>query len=222
MRAGERERARELRRRGWSVRAIAQKIKCAKSSVSVWVRDIPLTPEQIERLKSNQDKGRAKAANHPNSSKFKWARIRQCISDDAKREISSNCSLKELKLVGTALYWAEGYMASRNSFVFANSDAGMIKLMMRFLIKVCRIPLNKLRGRVNIHPHLDIKKAQQYWSQISGIPLRQFYKPLLAVSRSSKQKRRTLPYGTFRIIVSDVVLCSRIKGWIEGVRNWGG
>lgn len=220
MRAKERERARRLRHKGWSVRTIANKIKCSKSSISKWVRDIPLTSEQIKNLKLNQDKGRAKAANHPNSSRFRWAKIRQQTIDIAKEEIPQKCSLENLKLIGSALYWAEGYMASRNSFVFANSDADMIRLMTRFLIKVCRIPLSRLRGKINIHPHLDIAQAQIHWTKISGIPLRQFYKPLLAISRASKQKRKTLPFGTFRIIISDVTLCSRIKGWIEGLKNW--
>ena len=220
MKAKERAEARELRKQGHSIREIALKIQCAKSSVSEWVRDIPLTTEQIERLKSNQDKGRAKAANHPNSSKFRWAKIRQQIIDRAKKEVPKNCSLNNLKLIGTSLYWAEGYMASRHSFVFANSDAGMIKLMMRFLIRVCKLPLSRLRGRVNIHPHLDIRAAEKYWSKISGIPLKQFHVPLLAVSRASKQKRKTLPHGTFRIVISDVALCSKIKGWIEGMKQW--
>ncbi len=220
MRAKEREKARNLRLRGFSIREIAQKIQCAKSSVSGWVRDIPLTSEQIEHLKSNQDRGRAKAANHPNSSKHRWARIRQQIIDSAKNEVPQRCPSENLRLIGAALYWAEGYTASTHSFVFANSDANMIKLMMHFLIKVCKIPLNKMRGRVNIHPHLDVESAQRHWARVSGIPLRHFHKPLLAVSKASKQKRKTLPLGTFRIVVSDVVLCSKIKGWIEGIKNW--
>ncbi len=220
MRAKERAKARELRSRGWSVRAIARKLNCSKGSVSTWVRDIPLTPEQIEQLKLTQDKGRAKAANHPNSSRLRWARIRQEIIDGAKSKIPKNCSLENLKLIGAALYWAEGYTATRNLFVFANTDPNMIKLMISFLKKICNIPFNKLRGRVNIHPTLDIKQASQDWAQVSGIPLSQFHKPLLAVSKASKHKRRTLPYGTFRIVVSNVMLCSKIKGWIEGMKNW--
>ncbi len=220
MKTIEREKARALRRQGLSVRSIAKKINCSKSSISAWVRDIPLTDEQIDKLKSAQDKGRARAANHFNSSKLKWARIRQQAIDLAKKDIPPGCSLNNLKLIGAALYWAEGYTASRNLFVFANTDPCMIKLMMQFLRKVCNVPFNKLRGRVNIHPTLDIESAQRYWSKISGIPLRQFHKPLLAVSIASKQKRKTLPYGTYRIVISDVMLCSRIKGWIEGLKNW--
>lgn len=131
MKAKEREKARELRKKGWSVRAIAQKIVCSKGSVSIWVRDIPLTFKQIESLKSAQDRGREKAALHPNSSRFRWTRIRQGVIDAAKKEMPPKCSLDILKYIGAALYWAEGYTATRSSFIFANCDADMIKLMLK-------------------------------------------------------------------------------------------
>ena len=219
MRAKERKRARQLRRQGLSIREISRKINCAKSSVSGWVNDIPLTAGQIARLKSNQDRGREKAANHPNSSRLRWHRIRQEAIDSAKKEIP-RCSFERLKLVGASLYWAEGYTATRNLFVFANCDPSMIRIVMSFLRKVCEVPSKKIKGRVNLHPTLDINTAERYWSKASGIPLNRFHRPLLSVSKASKQKRKTLPYGTFRIVISDVFLCSKIKGWIEGLRNW--
>jgi len=96
----------------------------------------------------------------------------------------------------------------------------MIKLMMLFLKNICKVPKDKFRGKVFIHPHLDVKKAERYWSNVSGISLRQFNKPLLAISRSSRQKKDTLPMGTFSILIGDVYTCSKIKGWIEGLSNW--
>jgi hypothetical protein len=220
MRIKERELARQLRRQGQSLRSIVQRIKCAKGSVSLWIRDIPLTDKQIQELKNSQDKGRAKAANHPNSPKLKWQAIRTAISAKSEKEIPSKISQADLKAICTALYWAEGYKQSNALFVFANSDPDMIRLMMRFLIDVCKVPQNKFRGRVNLYPTLDIKSAEGYWSKISGIPGEQFHKPLLAVSRASKHKRKTLPYGTFRIIISDVYLCSKMSGWINGLKSW--
>lgn len=220
MKAKERKLARRLRRSGYSVREIAARTGCAKSSISKWVRDISLTAKQIARLKSNQDKGRAKAANHANSPKNKWQRIRDKVISDSAHEIATTSSLEDLKIVGASLYWAEGYNAGRNLVVFANSDPRMIKLIMEFFRKVCKVPESKFRGRVNIHPHLDIKRAERYWSQISSISTKLFHKPLIAVSRSSQGKKDNLPYGTFRVVVSDVILCSRIKGWIKGLSNW--
>lgn len=220
MKAKEKKLARKLRFHGWSLRAIAARVKCSKSAVSEWISDIKLTESQIDKLKSNQDKGRAKAANHPNSSRQKWERIRNGIKSESKKEIPSRYSNELLKIVGTALYWAEGYKARKNEIIFANTDPSMIRLIMIFFRKICKIQESKFRGKVFIHPHLDVKKAERYWSKISDISLKQFNKPLLAISRSSKGKRDTLPMGTFSVIVGDVYTCSKIKGWIEGLGSW--
>ncbi len=220
MRAKERSAARRLREQGCSIREIAQKIKCAKSSVSGWVRDIPLTARQIEHLKSNQDKGRAKAANHPNSPKGIWGKFRQEISDLAADEIAQQCSFGILKVLGAALYWAEGYKRSRNVVNFSNSDPDMIAIMMRFFRCVCEVPESKFRGVVHIHPHLDKAGAVKFWSKVSGIPKKQFHRIQLCVSSASKHKRETLPLGTFSVIICDVRVQSKIKGWIKGIERW--
>lgn len=221
MRAIERKNARELRAQGLSLGEIVERTGYAKSSISDWVRDIPLTPEQIERLKVKQDKARAKAANHPNSPKQKWTRIRNNLTNSAVREIPLHCSFLELKLIGAVLYWAEGYKASVNMINFSNSDPKMIALMMHFFRKVCKVPENKFRGIVHIHPHLDKEKAKRFWSKVSGIPIRQFHKTQFGISKASKHKRDTLPLGTFRIVICDTRLLSKIKGWIQGIEKWG-
>lgn len=52
MKTEEREWARELRRhRAMSVKEIARVVGVAPSSVSLWVRDIPLTADQLESLR---------------------------------------------------------------------------------------------------------------------------------------------------------------------------
>lgn len=103
---------------------------------------------------------------------------------------------------------------------FSNSDPKMISLMMKFFREVCRVPEKKFRGIVNIHPHLNRKKAVNFWAKISGIPITQFHKTQITVSRSSKHKKDTLPLGTFRIVISDVRLQSKIRGWIKGLEKW--
>ena len=220
MRAKERKQARELRSMGFSLREISDRIKCAKSSISGWVRDIPLTLKQIERLELKQDRARAKAANHPNSPKQKWAGIRSNLIDLGAKEIPSQYSLLTLKLIGAVLYWAEGYKAGVNMVNFSNSDPNMIALMMHFFRKVCKVPEKKFRGMVHIHPHLNKEKAKKFWSEISGIPIRQFHKTQFGISKASKHKRDTLPLGTFRIVICDTRLLSKIKGWIKGIERW--
>jgi len=49
-----REQARVLRFQGMSVRDICLTLGVAKSSISLWVRDIELTQDQVEKLKQKQ------------------------------------------------------------------------------------------------------------------------------------------------------------------------
>ena len=220
MRAKERNKARLLREQGCSVREIAKKINCAKSSISGWVRDIFLTDEQIRRLKSNQDKGRAKAANHPNSPKQRQARIRDEIIEFRAKDMPVQCSIDLLKIMGSVLYWAEGYKASLNMINFSNTDPYMIRIMMKFFRIVCKVPEKKFRGAVHMHVTLNRDKAERYWSLISGIPIAQFHKTQFGISRASKHKRKTLPFGTFAIIVCDTSIRCCIEGWIQGIKKW--
>jgi len=60
MRFEEKQRARELRRQGWSYNDILKEVGVSKSTLSLWLRDIPLTDEQIASLQSRQDVGREK------------------------------------------------------------------------------------------------------------------------------------------------------------------
>lgn len=50
MKTEQREAARELRRQGRSVNEIVRELGVAKSSVSLWVRDVELTAEQQHEL----------------------------------------------------------------------------------------------------------------------------------------------------------------------------
>ncbi len=220
MKTIERKKTRELRAQGLSLREIAEQTGCAKSSISDWVRDIPLTPEQIERLELKQDRARAKAANHPNSPKQKWARIRSNIINSGIKEIPPKCSFSTLKLIGAVLYWAEGYKASINMVNFSNSNPNMIALMMRFFRRICKVPEKKFRGTVHIHPHLDKERAEKFWSKISGISIKQFHKTQFGISKASKHKKDSLPLGTFRIVICDTRLFSKIRGWIKGIEKW--
>ena len=212
--------ARKLRSQGLSLREIVAKTKYPKSSVSGWIRDICLTNEQIARLKTNQDKGRAKAANHPNSPKNVWANIRNSIITAAYKEIPGKYSAYVLKILGSSLYWAEGYKQTVNMVSFSNSDPSMIALMMRFFREICKVPKEKFRGAVHIHPHLDKDKSEQFWSRVSEIPISQFHKTQFGISRASKQKKDSLPLGTFCIVICDARLKSKIQGWINGIGRW--
>jgi len=216
MRYQEKLEARRVRQEeGLSVGAIARLLQCSKSSVSKWVRDIPLTSEQVARLK-RRERASEIAASHPNAPKQKFGRERDQIESLAMREVGV-IDREQLRVIGAALYWAEGGK-DRNVVDFVNSDPDMVRLMMRFFREVCNVEETKFRGILHIHPHLDVEAALRFWSSVTGIPVSQFYKTQLAVSKASVHHRADrLPNGTFRISICDTMLSCKIRGWSRGL-----
>ncbi len=213
MKTEEKKLARKLRKQGLSLREIKQKLKVAKSSISVWVRDIELTKKQKQGLSENGIK--KEVIERRRTTRITRENIRRAIIvDKAKTEIK-NLSQKELWLIGIALYWGEGAKTIRSGVQFSNSDPRAIQLMIQFFKKCCEVPEKKFRGRVFLHPHLSISQAKKYWHQISDIPLSQFHKTATSQSKTSKNKKDNLPFGTFNIQICNTELFLKIKGWIE-------
>ena len=215
MKLKEKNLALNLRKQGWSMNEIKDKLRVSKSSISLWVRNIKLTDDQKRALsqkgltKESIERRRATRLSRENAR-------RQIIVDAAREEIDTLSEL-ELKLIGVALYWAEGGKTNRGSVQLSNGDPRIIRLMMKFFKKICKVPKEKFRAHIHIHPHLNIKKAENYWSSISGIPLNQFYKTYSKPNKASQNKKDSLPFGTFDIYVHSTELFLKIKGWTEGI-----
>lgn len=213
MKRDERDKARELRRAGMSMNEIVRTLGVSKASVSLWVRDVILTSEQRGTLNS---KGFSVDAIEKRriSRMANTAKRHQVVIDKAKEDIAT-LSRYELLLVGAALYWGEGDKRGKGTAGLANSDPRVIRIMMRFFREVCEVPPERFRGHVHTFSHLNAAEAEVYWSEVSGIPVTQFYKTYSKPSIASKGKKDSLPYGTFQIYVCDTNIFLTIKGWIE-------
>lgn len=215
MKQVEKEKAIKLRRQGLSLRSITKKVNASKSSVSIWVRSVELSTVQKERLRKNKN-SQAIVEKRRATRLLNEEKKREKIIKEAEKEIKK-ISKKELFLIGLSLYWGEGRKKSRNIVSVSNSDPDLIKIMMKFLKDVCKVPEKKFRGHIHLHPHLDNAKAEKYWSGISGIPKNQFFKTSQQHNKSSKNKKDSLPFGTFDIYVCDTKMFLKIKGWTQGV-----
>lgn len=217
--------AQELRREGYSISEIAQKLGMHKSgSISKWCCDIVLTPEQIERLaekqKSGSYKGRMKFLERLRKTRIEEvAKLRK----EGLNEIGK-LNKRDLLIGGIAMYWSEGYTYSGGEQVgFTNSDPRMILYMLKWFKEICQVPDNRFSLQVKINKiHKDrVQKVENYWSQLIGIPLNQFNTTVLIKSKSKKiYPNHNNHYGTLRITIRQgTQLRRKIHGWIEGLNR---
>lgn len=207
----EKEKARELRYAGKSIKRIARLLNVAKSSVSIWCRDIQLTEEQKARfVKSYVARQKGALAN-----KRKREKEIVTIKTLAKLEIDQldPSDLKRLKDIGTVLYWAEGGKRTTNVDI-TNSDPEIIRVAMLWFRLVCRVPEDKFRVSIYYHYNQNEEKIKRYWSRISGVPLAQFNRSIFK-REGTGHRRRILYRGTCKIRIADRNLFHRIMAWIE-------
>jgi len=209
--------ARNLRKKGVSIRDISKILKVSRGSASFWCRDVVLTKKQIEKLHEQMVRGgysgRLKGAHIQKEGKQQ--KIRYYI-EKGKQDIQ-RIKKRELLIAGLALYWGEG--SKKDSRVrFCNSDPVIIKFIMKWFREI----LNVEEGRFIMHVMINqihkerLNDVTMHWSKETGISIEQFRKSVLIKSKNEKiYENHFHHYGTLTIgIAKSSDLFYQIMGWL--------
>jgi hypothetical protein len=169
----EREEARRLRAEGRTLQEIADVLDVSKSSVSIWVRDVPFTP-------SKRRYG-PRVRPHPFHER-KLREIAECNEEGLRR--LGALDDRALLVAGVALYAGEG--SKRDGAVsFANTNPDMVRLFCIWLRRFFEVDEARMRVGLYLHQGLDLAAAEEHWSGVTGVPRSQFRKPYRAVPDAS-------------------------------------
>lgn len=222
-RGSERARAVSLRRRGKSVRDIAQVLGVSKSSVSLWCASIRLSPGQRLVLEKRAHEKRVYALRKAASRKKEAHKARTSDASRTGARDAGILSKRDVYCIGLGLYWGEGYKRGNNEFGFTNSDPRVISFILRWLEISFGVKKTSYIARLSINEtHVDNEIALlRFWSNRTTIPLSQFTKT--SVVRTPRvrtyDKSRTY-YGVLRIKIREgSVLRSRILGAIAKISD---
>jgi transcriptional regulator with XRE-family HTH domain len=160
-------RARLLRAEGMTMPDIASKLGVARSSVSLWTKDVPF----VAGPRRPRPRG-------PNVlARRKQAEIETLLAEG--RAWIGALSEREFLMAGVALYAGEGSKRD-GSVTFANSDPRMMTFFVAWLRHFFEVDESRLRVRVYLHEGLDLEAAHVFWSSVTGVPIPQFrsgYRP---------------------------------------------
>ncbi len=177
--------------RGFSMNEISGQLGCTSHQVRYW-----MTKHNIER-RSVSDAIYQRC--NPNGDPFKMKEIKTII--DA-----------ELLGTGIGLYWGEGNKLNRHSVKLGNTDPGVIKIFIKFLVEICGIDENKLKYSLQIFSDIDQKEALDYWIKELNTDASRFSKVTVTTSGSIGTYRKKNKYGVLIVYFHNYKLRDIIVG----------
>jgi hypothetical protein len=193
---------------------IVDRLHVSKSSVSLWVRDLPrpVTEEEARRR-------RTEAARKHWLAEQPLRDARRAAERDAAAGEIGSLTERELRIAGAIAYWCEGTKSKpyrrAERVIFMNSDPGLIRLFLRFL-DAAGVPRDDLVFTVSIHESADVQAAHRFWREVTGAKPEQFSKP--AIKRHNPRTTRKNVGDTYHGCLAVRVrrsarLYRRIEGW---------
>jgi hypothetical protein len=196
---------------------IATELGVSKSSVSLWVRDVPCR----KRGHYVDSENRREGLRRYNEAR---AAERAAESEAASAEIGELTD-REVLISGAVAYWCEGSKSKphrrANRVTFINSDPALIKFYLRFLGAV-GVSQDDLVFRVHIHESADVAAAQDFWLDLTGAQPEQFRSPTLK-HHNPKTARKNVGEDYHGCLIVSVrrsaALYRRIEGWAAGIMS---
>lgn len=213
-----REEVIKLRLQGYTYGQIKRSLGVAKSTLSDWLRNLPLSKEQMELLSINRYRSK-ELGREKQRETFKNKRLNRLIKILARQQYELlPLSEKELFLAGIFLYWGEG--EKRHGIVsISNTDPRVIKFTLYWMTRSLKIPKDRVKIGLHLYKDMDIGEAVNFWSNSLDIPKNQFIKPYIKKTNREGLTYKSYGHGTCRLYVGNTQLSEKIAMSIKTISD---
>lgn len=204
-----------MRRKGASYSQIKEKIGVSKSSLSLWLHDMPL-PEK--RLRELRDWSEIRIEKFQNTMRGKrearWAEVRKRVAKDI-----GTFNKRDIFIAGLFLYWGEGSKTSPTSTALSNTDPVVICFFISWLESL-GVQKDRMRVYVHLYSDMNVQQELRYWSKTLDMPLSSFRKPYVKTSnRSGLSYPQKFTHGTCNLIYENRDISEYVRMALDCIRS---
>lgn len=205
-----------LRLQGYTYGQIKRELNLAKSTLSDWLKNLPLSEDTIKRLSKNREIARdIRIERFRQTAKNKrLLRLTKLFNTQKKRLLP--LSERELLMAGLFLYWGEGNK-QRGRVAISNTDPRVIQFAMYWMNKILKVPKHKMGILLHLYSDMDIQQETEFWAQTLGIPQEQFKTPYIKKSTREGLTYKGFGHGTCNLICLDSALAEKIAMSIKAI-----
>lgn len=211
----------KLRLQGYTYGQIKRELNLAKSTLSDWLKNLPLSEEQLFLLLKNRNNSRdVRIERFQQTARNKRLLRLTNIFNEQKKELLP-LSERELLVAGLFLYWGEGNK-QRGRVAISNTDPKVIQFALYWMDNALKIPKSKMRILLHLYSDMNIEKETNFWSKIIGVPVEQFSKPYIKKTTRQGLSYKSFGHGTCNLICCDSALAEKIAMSIKAIAEYCG
>lgn len=208
----DRQKALRMRKQGKSYGQIKKELGVSKSTLSVWLRNYPLSNERIRALQH----GDARIEKFRQTMREKVEK-RLLLYYEQENKNWLPLSKRELFIAGLFLYWGEGNKANRNTVGVYNTDPTLIKFALRWFTECLEIPASKIRVRLHLYSDMNIEGTTAYWQHLLSLPRSSFGKPYIKKTTRAALDHKGFGHGTCGIVAYNTIVKEKILMAIKAI-----
>ena len=179
--------AQALRRIGLSYGEIARIVPLSKSTLSIWCREVSLTPAQIAAITRRT----ASRVGVPRDTQRKRRGEVQALMGSARSKARTLLADPTF-VAGVVMYWAEGAKTYRR-LCMSHSEPAALRLFISW-VNTYLIPNPTGAFKVFLHAGNDVEAAEEWWRVELGWPAARLNKPYIKPDGTGHRKNH-LAYG---------------------------
>ncbi len=213
----DKQKAIDLRKQGMSYSQIKTKLGISKSTLSSWLKEMPLSKKRISELRDNNETRIERFRN----TMRKKRELRLSKIYNKQKKIIFPLSSKEFFIAGLFLYWGEGSKSYNSTLGMSNTDPAIIKFFIKWISICFKVPRKKLSVQLQLYKDMDIEQEKKYWSQILSIPEKQFIKPYIKETfrKNITHNKGGFGHGTCNIRIGNARLTEKVLMGIKAITN---
>ncbi|OGG79409.1 hypothetical protein A3A39_00415 [Candidatus Kaiserbacteria bacterium RIFCSPLOWO2_01_FULL_54_13] len=211
----DREKARTLRAQGKSYSEIKSTLGVSKGTLSEWLKDMPLAPEQIRRLRDLNPK---RIEHFRETMRNKRESRLHTAYERAKRDVG-RLSRRDAFIAGLYLYWGEGTKSARGKTEITNTDPYVLVAFLQWL-EMLGVSRRGISVRLTLYTDMNVQQETRFWSRMLQVSSKQFRKPHIKRSALVGLSRKSgYGHGTCSVIFDNVPMWEYISMALKRLRE---
>jgi hypothetical protein len=163
-----------LRKEGYSLKEIKDIVPVSKSTISLWIKDVPMNGAAQKRLASRYTYGQIRSQEVIKEKTIEKNRV---IGEKVKNTLNGiSFNKKQQKVLCAMIYWCEGNKGIRDLVFFTNSDPSLIKTFLHLFRSSFDVSEDKFRVCMHLHSYHNESEQKDFWSKVTNISKKQFFK----------------------------------------------